>query len=508
MATGPTTTLTNTPSGLPTEASPGTPASARPRLQVLDADAVRRIHAATLEVIETVGVRFPSPQALEIWAAHGATVDRATRVVRAPAQLIEAALRGAPPSFTLAARDPARDLALDGQHVHVGTDGCGVEVLDIVTGARRRSALQDVADIARVADALDGIDFHWVPVSAQDMPPASRSLHELGAIWRNSTKHVQTESVVTEAEARAAIEMAAAVAGGRDALRARPVLSVMQCTISPLAQDGGAIDAGLAAAEAGVPVGYMTMASCAFTGPATPAGNLVVGNAEVISALALMQLAHPGAPVYYAAAQTAMDLRTGAYTGGGPEDFLFGAATNELADFYRVPLSMGAFATGAKRPDWQAGLENGLSAFMASIAGADMLLGVGLLHGSRVWSYEQLILDVEIRELVGAMLRGIPVDDESLALDAIRAVGPGGDFLTEPHTRRHMRELWGPRYLDRRPYGAWEEDPDALHRVALDRARELLANHRPTPLDPAVDAELARIVAAVEATAGVPAGID
>jgi trimethylamine--corrinoid protein Co-methyltransferase len=340
------------------------------------------------------------------------------------------------------------------------------------------------------------------------MPPASRSLHELGAIWRNSTKHVQTESVVTEAEARAAIEMAAAVAGGRDALRARPVLSVMQCTISPLAQDGGAIDAGLAAAEAGVPIGYMTMASCAFTGPATPAGNLVVGNAEVISALALMQLAHPGAPVYYAAAQTAMDLRTGAYTGGGPEDFLFGAATNELADFYRVPLSMGAFATGAKRPDWQAGLENGLSAFMASIAGADMLLGVGLLHGSRVWSYEQLILDVEIRELVGAMLRGIPVDDESLAIDAIRAVGPGGDFLTEPHTRRHMRELWGPRYLDRRPYGAWEEDPDALHRAALDRARELLANHRPTPLDPAVDAELARIVAAVEATAGVPAGID
>ena len=113
----------------------------------------------------------------------------------------------------------------------------------------------------------------------------------------------------------------------------------------------------------------MTMASCAFSGPATVAGSLVVGNAEVIAALALMQLAYPGSPVYYAAAQTAMDLRSGAYTGGGPEDFLFGAVTNQLADFYKVPLSMGAYATGAKRSDWQAGLENGLSAFMASVVG-------------------------------------------------------------------------------------------------------------------------------------------
>ena len=147
---------------------------------------------------------------------------------------------------------------------------------------------------------------------------------------------------------------------------ARPVLSMMQCTTSPLGHDGGSIDAGLVAAEAGIPVGYMTMASAAFTGPATVAGSLVVGNAEVVAALALMQIAYPGCPVYYAAAQTAIDLRSGAYTGGGPEDFLFGAATNQLADFYHVPLSMGAFATGAKAPDWQAGVENSLSTFLAS----------------------------------------------------------------------------------------------------------------------------------------------
>ena len=467
---------------------------ARPRLEILTPAAIRRIHEATLEVIETVGVRFPSERALDLWAAHGATVDRETSIVRVPGHIIDAALRTAPPVYTLAARDPARDLPLDGEHVHLGTDGCGIEVLDAWTGEHRRSSLRDVADIARVADALDAIAFHWVAVSAQDRPPETRALEELAAVWRNSTKHVQSESIVTPGETAAAIEMAAAIAGGRDALRARPVLSLMQCTISPLAQDGGAVESALVAAEAGIPVGFMTMVSCAFSGPATLAGSLVVGNAEVISALALMQLAFPGSPVYYAAAQTAMDLRSGAYTGGGPEDFLFGAATNELADFYNVPLSMGAYATGAKRPDWQAGVENSLSAFMASIVGSDMLLGAGLLHGSRIWSYEQLILDTEIDGIVRATLRGIPVSDATLALEVIREVGPGGDYLTAEHTRSTMRGLWQSRYLDRRPYGQWEEDPDALHRAALERARTLLRDHRPVALDPALDAELTRII--------------
>lgn len=480
----------------------------RPRLEVLSPAAIGRIHEATLDVIERVGVRFPSPRAQAIWAEHGATVDRGTGIVKAPRSLVEAALKHAPSAYTLGARNPDQDLPLDGQHVYLATDGCGIEVLDPWTLEVRRSALADVGDIARVADALPEIAFHWVAVSAQDVEPSTRSLEEVAAVWRNSTKHVQTESIVTPEEAETAIAMAEVLNGSRESLRARPVLSLMQCTISPLAHDGGAIDASLVAASHGVPVGFMTMASCAFSGPATVAGSLVTGNAEVVTAMALMQLAHPGAPVYYAAAQTAMDLRSGAYTGGGPEDFLFGAATNQLADFYNVPLSMGAYATGAKRSDWQAGLENGLSAFMATVVVSDMLLGAGLLHGSRIWSYEQMILDTEIASIVAKVCEGIAVDDEALALDAIAEVGPGGDFLTSPHTRTAMRGLWKARYLDRRHYGAWEADPDKYHREALERARTLLKEHTPEPLDPAQDAELGRLIAAHRAAAGAsPAGV-
>ena len=466
-------------------------------LHILSPEDVQRIHTATLDVIETVGVRFPSTRALDIWEAHGATVDRDTMIAKVPGHVIENALRQAPPAYTLAARDPAQDLPLDGDHVFVGTDGCGVQVIDVHTGERRRSALQDVADISRVADYLEEVAFHWVAVSAQDCPPKTRGLHELRAIWENSTKHVQTESVYSEHEARAAVEMAAAIAGGHKALRERPVLSIMQCTAPPLGQDGGSLDAALISAEAGLPVGFMTMAACLTTGPATLAGNLVVGNAEVISATALIQLAYPGTPVFYAAAQTASDLRTGAYTGGGPEDFLFGAATNVLSDFYDIPLSMGSFATGAKEPDWQAGIEDSLSTFMASVVMSDMLLGVGLLHGSRIWSFEQMLMDCEIFDIVHQMMQGIVVDEESLALDAIRAVGPGGNFLTQKHTKRHMRDIWVPQFMDRRPYGVWEEKRDGARDWARDKARYILATHQPEPLDPQLSAELERIIASV-----------
>jgi trimethylamine--corrinoid protein Co-methyltransferase len=467
-------------------------------LNVLTPAEIKRIHEATLHIIEKVGVRFPSKRALEIWAANGATVDFHKLIVKVKPHIIEDALKKAPPAYLLGARDPQQNCPMDGNHVFLGTDGCGVEIIDLHTREKRTSVLQDVADIARVADATEEIAFHWVALSAQDKPAETRGLHEIKAVWENSTKHVQTESIYNEREARAAMEVAIAVAGSKEALRQRPVLSLMQCTASPLGHDGGSLDAALIAAEHGVPTGFMTMAANLTTGPATLAGNLAVGNAEVISGAALIQLAFPGAPVFYAAAQTASDLRNGAYTGGGPEDFLYGAATNVLADFYNIPLSMGSFATGAKEPNWQAGLENSLSTFMACVVMSDMLLGAGFLHGSRIWSFAEMMMDCEIFSIIHKMMQGIVVDDETLALEAIAKVGPGGSFLTQKHTRQHMRDIFLPQFLDRRPYAEWEAKKDDARDWALEKARKTLATHQPDPLDAAVSAEMAKIIAALE----------
>jgi len=468
------------------------------RVSVLDEDEIRRIHTATLDVLETVGVRFPSEKALSILEAHGARVDYQSMIAKIPGAVVEEYLLKAPSMYTLCGLEPEFDLPLDGKHSYLGTDGCGVEIIDAFTQEKRLSTKSDVSDVGRVADALPEIAFHWVPLSAQDCPVESRGLHELDAIWNVSGKHLQTESIVSEREMRFAVEMAALLAGGREALRRRPVLSIMECTISPLCHDAGSLEAGLVAAESGLPVGFMTMASCASTGPATLAGNLVVGNAEVLSALVLMQMAYPGCPVYYAAAQTATDLRTGAYTGGGPADYLFGAATNLLADFYHVPLSMGAFATGAKQPDWQAGVDNSLSAFMAASTGADMLLGAGLLHGSRIFSYEELLMDSEIWNMLCATLCGIVVDDQTLALEAIRQVGPGGHYLSHRHTLKHMRELWQPTLMDRRPYSVWEERRDGAREWAREKAQRILREHPGRRLEDGLRSELARIIALAE----------
>ena len=468
------------------------------KLEVLTPEEARKIHDATLWIIEHVGVRFPSKRTLEIWEANGATVDHGKKIVRAKPQLIEDALKKCPPKYILAARDPQQDCSLDGNHVYLGTDGCGVEVIDIETGQKRTSCLSDVRDISRVADATEEVGFHWVPVSAQDAPVEARGLHEIKAVWENSTKHVQTESIYNVAEAKAAIEMAAAIVGGRDKLRERPVLSLMQCTAPPLGHDGGSLDAALLAAEVGIPTGFMTMSACMTTGPATLAGTLAVGNAEVIAATALLQLAHPGAPVFYAAAQTASDPRSGAYTGGGPEDFLFGAATNVLSDFYNIPLSMGSFATGAKEPNWQAGLEGSLSTFMASVVMSDMLLGCGFLHGSRIWSYAEMMMDCEIFSIVHKMMQGIVVNEETLALDAIANVGPGGHYLAQKHTRNHMRDLFLPQFLDRRPYSEWEAKKDDARDWALAKARKLLKDHQPDPLDEKISQEFDKVIKSVE----------
>jgi trimethylamine--corrinoid protein Co-methyltransferase len=355
-----------------------------------------------------------------------------------------------------------------------------------------------VRDIARVADATEEVAFHWVAVSAQDAPVEARGLHEIKAVWENSTKHVQTESIYNIHEANAAMEMAALLVDGKENLKKRPVLSLMQCTAPPLGHDGGSLDAALIAAEHGIPTGFMTMASCLTTGPVTLAGNLAVGNAEVIAATALLQLAFPGAPVFYAAAQTASDLRLGSYTGGGPEDYLFGAATNVLADFYNIPLSMGSFATGAKEPNWQAGIDGSLSTFMASVVMSDMLLGCGFLHGSRIWSYAEMMMDCEIFSIIHKMMQGIVVDEETLALDTIANVGPGGHYLAQKHTRRHMRELFMPQFMDRRPYSEWEEKKDDARDWATAKARRILKEHQPETLDPKLSTEMERIIKSVE----------
>ena len=354
-----------------------------PRLwwDVLNPSELERIHEATLDVLETVGIRFPSERALDVLEKNGCEVDRATQIAKLPRAVVMEAVSQVPDSYVLAGRDPACDMLIDGKHCYLSNDGSGVFVWDHHKGEKRPSTKADAATSARFVDALPNISYYWGPVvTSQDVPPATKALHDAEAVFANTSKHFQTVTTVGDKPARYLIEMAAAIAGGTAELRERPILSFMQCAVDPLAHDGPNLEANLVAAEHGLASGFMPMPLAAGTGPATLAGNLVVQNAEALSGVVLLELAYPGVPAFFAGAPSVIDLKTGGYTGGSPEDYLLAGASTQLAHFYGVPMAMGTMATGAKEPDWQAAVDDSLSTFASVMTSADMMNGAGLLE--------------------------------------------------------------------------------------------------------------------------------
>ena len=475
----------------------------RPRLRwrALGEADVERLEQAILWTLAEVGVRFPLARALDALERGGCHIDRAAQVARLPEDVVRAALKEAPKAPLLAARDPRCDIVLDGSACHLSNDGCGVRVIDPASGELRRSTRQDVADSARFVDALPQVSFYWGPVvTAEDVPLATRPLHEAEAVFASTSKHFQAVDVVGEDTTRRVVEMARVVAGGDEELRRRPIMSLIACPIDPLGNEAVSLEAALVCAGAGVPVGFLSLTLACASAPATMAGNLVVNLADVLAGTVLLQLAYPGAPVFLAGAPSVMDLKTGGYTGGSPEDYLLAAACTQMAHQFGFAMNMGTMASGAKEPGWQAAVDDALSTLASVSAGAEMMSGCGLLDGSKTLSYAHLLMEAEVYGIVQRVAGGIEVSDETLALDVIGQVGPNRAYLTEKHTRAHLRKVWRPGVGDRTPHDAWLAvgKKGALEN-AEEKAREILRTHAPEPLPDDVRAELRRLVAAADA---------
>jgi trimethylamine--corrinoid protein Co-methyltransferase len=472
------------------------------RLRVLNADQLEAIKSATLRILEEVGVRFPSDTALGIFAEHGAQVDMERQVVTLSPDLVTRTLSQAPRSYVLSGRAEETDLLLDGTCSYFSTEGCGVETLDFETGEQRASRKEDVARMARVADYLSSVALYWPMVSAQDHG-LTASLHELEASFGNTVKHVQTETVMGERLARHAVRMAEVIAGDEERMQTRPPLSSLICTISPLGQDGEGVEAAMVFAEAGIPVGFMAMPTMGSTAPVTPSGALAMGNAEVISALVLMQLLAPGAPVFHSLLVSIMDPHTADYLVNLPEKHLCNAAAVQIAHDWGVPALAGAFGMNSLEPaTWQHGRDSVYSALMCSLTGAEMASGLGLLDAATLLVPEQIIFDDEIYHTNRVLAQGLDVGRGDLALDVIAAVGSGGHFLSQEHTRQHIGERWIPELTHPRP--SMDHKPSADIRVrARAKLDKILAEHQPEPLDHMVQAELQAILDAAEQEVGV-----
>jgi trimethylamine--corrinoid protein Co-methyltransferase len=465
---------------------------------VIDENQIKDLANGTLEILAETGVHCPSEKCLQIYSDHGAQVDFEHQIVRLSPDLVHKSLNTAPRFYTMGARSPTHDINLDGTGLYCGTDGCGIETIDFSTRERRASCKEDVGTMARVSDALPSIGFYWPIVSAADHPTTA-PLHELEASFNNTVKHVQSETVMGENLGRYAVEMARVIAGDEETMRERPPLSLLVCCIAPLGQDKEGMESALLFAEAGLPVGFMSMANTGSTGPATLAGTVVAGDAEIVSALVLIQMAFPGAPVFHSFMPGVMHPRTGAYLSSTLESSMFYPIGVEMAHHWGVPTLAGVFGTDGLVPGWQSAAEAASSLMLCALAGAETGSGLGLVESCTLLYPESIILDSDVYHRVRIEIAGLDTSPEALALDVIRDVGPRGLFLKHRHTRDNLRA---------RRFSELTGQPDALGKprdpieVAREKVESILKNHHPQPLEKSQQAELSRILATADREIG------
>ena len=454
------------------------------RFQILSDEDLDRIHWGTLHILEKVGVQVDSVACRKLLKDNGCEVDEKTRIAKIPSHLVEEALSKKKTSITLAGRNSKFDAKLDMNHSYMTANGNGAVAVEFETGERRPSTKADLAKSSRIIDYLQNIHIHWPMVSSTDQHPSVVHLHDLDASLNNTEKHVMYETGVTISDAKSLTEMGYVAAGGEKEYRRRPLTSCLQCTYAPLQHDAGVMDASLEFAKSGVPLVFFGMPQPGATGPATLVGSLVVGNAEVLSALTMTQLSTPGAAVIYGMGNAPLDMRTTVRAGGSPEHAISSAIATELAHWYGMPSCVGVSAT-AKVPGDQAVLEYYTGCVGPLLAGADLMCGVGLLEDSSCLFLEQIVIDDEIVGAIARLTRGEWADDVTLALDVVEKVGVGKNFLAQKHTVQHMRsEFFMPNLIDRRSYDAWSSDGSkTLVQKAREKTKWILANHQVPALD-------------------------
>jgi trimethylamine--corrinoid protein Co-methyltransferase len=406
---------------------------------------------------------------------------------------VEEAIERAPEKITLSARDPKCDLKLPADDFpFLATSGGAPFVDDFETGERRRSTSSDLKDFAVIGDYLDTVDYFWPIVVPGELPPPLHKLHALDISLENNRKHVQC-GCVTEKTAKWQIRLASALVGGEEELRKRPIISTINCPVAPLTFEKESSEAMIILARAGIPIVPMTMVLAATTGPATMAGTLAMANAEELASLVIVECANPGAPIIYTSEAAPANMKTGEINYKAPEYPLLCAGGAQMARFYKIP-SLVADVSLEEIPSTLSSFErNILKVAMSFMSRTDISAWLGSRDQALSASLDQLILDAEVCEHARAYLRRFEVNDDTLALDIIHKVGPGGHFLSEKHTVEHFRkEIWSRELCD-----AFILDPEAkgsFRERARAKVKEILSTHKPLPVEEDVRKEMRQIL--------------
>ncbi|MDH4204980.1 MAG: trimethylamine methyltransferase family protein [Desulfobacteraceae bacterium] len=450
--------------------------------KVISEKDIIKIHETSLKVFAEIGVKVKFPEALRLFEKNGARVDKDSRVVKIPPDMVTEWIQKAPSTILLCGRDENKDLdcEIGGNKVYFGTGGTALNVQDPGSTSSRRSKLEDIVNMARLVDALDNIHFYMLNVYPSDLSEKDVDVNRFGAALNRTRKHVMG-GVYTMEGVRNVIKMAEFIAGSPGQLRDRPFISMVTCVISPLTLDETYAQLTMEAARNRIPVVVPSEPLCGATAPMTLAGNLVVQNVDSLAGVMLAQMTSPGTPTLYGCISSITDLRDMKYLSGAVEMGLMNAASAQMARFYDLPIYVTAGMSDSKVNDAQAGYESAITNLMVALAGGNFIHdAAGFLEFCMTASYDKMVVDNEIIGMVMRAVDGIKVNDETLAFDLIKKAGPGGHFISARHTRRHMRsELYKPQHSDRENRDRWQKQgaKDSRQRAA-GKAQEILA--RPT----------------------------
>jgi trimethylamine--corrinoid protein Co-methyltransferase len=455
-----------------------------PQFSVLSESQLQDLHLAALEVLRRTGIRFHHEPVLEMLKAAGAFVTDGN-LVRFPAALVEEAIASAPGRIIMCDRDGEAAVWLEGTKVWFGTGSDCLNFLDPETGTHRRFTQADIVDGYHLCDALPNIHFVMSIGIPADVDADLAYDVQMASMLEHTTKPLV---FVTDdrASCQRAIDMAAAVAGGFEALVEQQHILLYSEPSSPLQQSETAVDKLLLMAESRLPIVHSPAPLMGGTGPITMASGLAMSLAEILSSLTVHQLANRGAPFVFGAGLHHLDMRSTQICYGSPEFQLTKAAIAQLGRWYGIPTWGYAGCSDAKVLDEQAAAEAMLSVMMAKLSGANLIHDVGYLESGLTTSFEMIVLTDELVTLADQLMKGIEISDETLMLDEIHDVGPGGHFMDTHQTLARFRDFWYPRLLDRGRREQWLAVGGTTLGQRLNiRVKEILKGHRPKPLDAA-----------------------
>jgi len=465
------------------------------KLAVLDDEGLNQIHDASMEILSTVGVKIPHAKMREMFREAGAQVNDNTEVVRIPEPLVLHSLESAGKTFTLYGRDLSKQAKYG-----VGTrnyNSIAGEALwvDDTCKQRRYATLDDVAVATRLGDALPLINLVGAMADPHELPVEYRCVAVAAEQLKNTTKPIHFW-FYDRASAKYVLDLFVAIRGSEEEAIRYPLAYPFLEPISPLQFPFEGIDLLFETARFSLPVPIGPMAQVGATAPGTLAGTIAQENAEILAGVCITQLIKPGMPVCYGGIPHAFDMRTTQLIFAGPEQALMAVAMTQLGKHYGLPVYINVGLTDSKFPDAQAGLEAGITLICGALAGADIFGHFGICGVDQATSLVMLIMQHEILGYVERIMRGVEVNDETIGLDVVRSVGPGGTYLAEVHTVEHFRkELWFPQLLDREFWSNWiERGASTMYERCAARKEEILRTHVPEPLDEDVAKELDKVV--------------